>query len=771
MALGELPAVVETNEKGKIILAPERFKNASEMREVCQAIIAADRPRSLERSSVDKVANGNPVYRLEDLRAKKQGWRARTNYRGLEGKLDGLENIFYDLNSEVDPAVRVFLDYGKDPDREDWEEIIAREYTRMLLQQWLPFDYHIPLRNKTMLRHGLGTHVWPIKNKWEPRTPTAGQVLFPEDASIDFHTAGESFLLREFCPAHILYGYIRNEKAADRMGWNVDAVWKTLAEASKSWRGGTGNNITPEELQKSMQAGDYGTSMSRQAGAWLNYFFNIEVDTRKISKYIISETLPSGEYLFKKRNRFDSFADVLCIFPYDIPASGLLNGIRGFGARTREHYELMNRVYNAMADNVLLSMYPQFQQNGTVDPDKMRLMRIGAMTIYPQNITPTMLNLPNLAQGGIPLSQMLAASVNENNQTYLSGTPEPKDRETAVSFQMRAQDSGQVSKATHSLYFRNQTRFHDKVLRTALKAPVNNEPWSQLAREMKRRILSQGVPEAALSNIADIEAMRSVGAGSPSNKIQALSALWTTIYPTTTEPKKIAMERDLTAAFAGYSMVNRYARSLTDQDIPNQDDSLIALENDALGKGGVAVANTFQDQVKHATGHFQSAGQILQAVQQGQMDPEEGLHALQSFGQHLADHLKLLQGNPQRKQEFDQLQKQLEMLGKMTDQLAQHIQQQQDNPPPDPQQVGSDTLQIGLAKVNADSQVKQAKFQSDSALKAQKLAVDTRLKYGQAAANTRIAAVKTAANARISAGKAVADVRTKRLALTNGSKA
>jgi len=423
-----------------------------------------------------------------------------------------------------------------------------------------------------------------------------------------------------------------------------------------------------------------------------------------------------------------------------------------------------------MADNVLISMYPQFTQHGTVDPDKLRLMRIGAMTIYPQNVTPTALTLPNLAQGGIPLSQLLSASINENNQTYLAGTPEPKDRETALSFQMRAQDSGQVSKATHNLYFRNQTRFHQKVLPTALNAPANsNEPWAMIAREMKERILRK-VPAEALKHICDIEAMRSVGAGSPSNKIQALSALWTTIYPTTTEDRKIAMERDLTAAFAGYSMVDRYARNVKDANPPNQDDSMIAVENDALAKGGHAVANTFQDQVKHANGHSQAAWMIIQAVQQGQMDPQEGLTALQAMGQHIADHLKLLEGNSQRGQEYAALEKDLMALGKMTDQLAAHIQQQQDNPPPDPQQVGSDTLQIGLAKVGADSRVKQAKLVSDSQLKRQKLALDTTLKFSQAAAANRINVAKTAVGAHLDTAKTASEIRNKRaLALTNGT--
>lgn len=755
--IGEIPEVLALSDSGKTVLAKDRFKNASEVRELCQSMIKADRPRSEERSIVDRIANGNPTYSLAALKAKKQAWRARTNHRGLEGLLQQTGNTFYDLNVEVDPCVRVFLDYGKGQDREEWQECIAKNYSRMILQQWPSFDFHVPMRDSNMLRHGLGAHVWPIKGKWEPHTPASGQILFPEDSSVDFHNKGESFLLREFVPAHILYGYIKKEKAATSEGWNIKAVWNTLKQSSKTSR----PRESPEEFEKSLRNADYGTSMNRQAGVWLNYLFNIEIDTRKISQYIVPELIDSGtDYLFKKRNRFDSFEDLLVIFPYEIPSTGVLHSIRGLGARSREHFDLLNRIYNAMADNVLLSMYPQFKQTGQTDPDKMRLMRIGAMTIYPQNVEPSILNLPNLAQGGIPLSQILTNSVNENNQTYLQGTPEPRDRETALSFGMRAQDSARVSKATHSLYYRNLTRFHKKILLTAVKPNYSNEPWAVLARDMRDRCIKDGVPAAAFSHIADVEAMRSVGAGSASAKLQALDMLLKTIYPTTTEDRKIAIERDFTSALVGYAQVDRYARNAKDRDIPNNDDSIAALENDAMLTGGEAVMNSAQDHVKHANSHLQKAGEIVMAVKEGQMDPEQALAALQALGQHVAEHLAQLEGNPLRQAEYEQLQKEWLALSKIADQLLQQVEEMRDSEQPDPMAQVSDQLQIGLAKVDADSQVKQAKFQRDAAIKDAKFANDTRLKFGQAAATTRLAAVKTAA-----------EIQHKRLALTNGSKA
>lgn len=747
--IGELPAVVTQSKTGSTVLARDRFKNAGEVREVCQAMIKADKPRSLERAEVDKQANGNPIYSKAQLRAKNQGWRARTNYRGLEGLLQQTGNMFYDLNVEVDPAVRVFLDYGKGQDREDWQECIAKNYTRMVLQQWPSFDHHVPLRDSNMLRHGLGAHVWPVKGKWEPHTPIAGQLLFPEDTSIDFHTRGESFLLREFVPAHILYGYIKNESSARAAGWNPEAVWSVLKNSSKSTQATSDN---PEEFQRAMTNADYGTSMSRGAGAWLNYLFNIEIETRKISQYIVPErgVAESEDYLFKARSRFDDFSDLIVLFPYEVANNGVLQGIRGLGARAREHFDLLNRVLNAMADNTLLSMYPQFSQTSSADPEKLRLMRIGAMTIYPQGVTPQALNLPNLAQGAIPLSQMLKGSIEENNQTYLQNTPEPRDRETAQSFTMRAQDSARVSKATHSLYYRNLTRFHKKMLLTSVKPNASDEPWAKLAQDFRKRCLADGVPEAAFSKIADVEAMRSVGAGSAAARLQALMQLLSTIYPTTTEDRKIAIERDLTATLVGYAQVDRYARNAKDIDTPNNDDTIAALENESMSGGGQAVMNSAQDHVKHGESHLAHAGAIVQAVQQGEMDPAQGLAAIQAIGQHAASHLKQLEGNPLRQAEYKQLMDELLALSRIADQLMQQVEEMEAAAAEQsPEQQVSDQLQIGMAKVQADAQIKGTKLQGDEARKNYKVTSDTRLKFQKAAADTRINAMRVQAQQRL----------------------
>lgn len=735
MAIGELPRSIEpTEDIDGAKLPSERFASAGEVREVCQAMIKADRPRSAERARIDGLVAGNRPYSSAALRGKGQGWRSNVNFLESEGILQAQQTPFFDLVTSVPNVIEVDCDYGKGQDQRDWEESIDRNFTWLMLNRWRKgFNFHVPYQQLNMLKHGLGFHVRPTLNKWIPRTPRPGQVLFPEDCPINFDEDGEYVVLRDFVPAHVLYGYIRNESAAAKLGWKIKTTWKAMRDASK--KRPTQDNL--EAFQSEMRRGDIGTSMTRQSGLMLNYLFVKEFEG-KISLYVIAEDNPQTDYLFSKRNLFSEWP--INIFPYDI-GDGTLHSIRGLGERTKAFFELSNRIKNSMADNVLISMYPQFTQTQGVDPDKLKLMRVGAMSIYPQGVTPQIMNFPPLNNSGIALSRELDSTLSKNNQTYMGGAPEPKDRETAQSFMTRAQDSAQVSNGAHSLYGSVLREFYEQTLRMVCKDSPSESMSGKMAKEFRDRCKKDGVPQEALNRIVEVRECLSTGAGSAAARLQALMMGMQYIYGPTTEDRKINMERDLAAAIFSSSKVDRYARSQKDNDLPDSDASLAVQENNGMAQGGDALMSPKQNHVEHATQHLQKAQEIVQAVQQGQMDSAQGLAAIQKIGQHVAQHLQQLQGNPMRKAEFEALHKEWLALSNIADQLQQQVQESQGAEQPE-QQV-SDDLQIGMAKVQADSQIKQAKLAHDSQLKDQKFQLDSALKVRGAAVNHRLQAFKT----------------------------
>lgn len=771
MSQGEIPATVD--EQGA--LPDDRFKNAGEARETCQKMINADNRRSAYRAAINGLMDGNAPYPRGMLKEKKQSWRSNTNFLELQGYINAPQSAFYDLMFEANPCIDIDLDFGQGAQQATWEESIERNYTWLLFKRFRKsMNFHFPLQQREMLVHGLGVHVWPkaYANCWIPRTPLTGKILFPDQCSLDFDSDGDYFMLRDYVTASQLYGFIRNEGAASRLGWKPDQVWKALAQTSNNSTNNDRRDL--EDIQRQAKAGDIGWSQ-RTPGLWVNYLFYKEFDTGKISLKATAEKIETPDYLFDRRNLFDSWPMVS--FAYDC-GGGTFQSLRGLGARAKDFFELSNRLKNAMADQVLLGGTIPLQQTSAIDPDKMRLMKFGLMSILPMGLSIAQgLKFPDLSNGPLALAQELKSTLRENNQAYDTGTPEPKDRETGQSFLMRTQDSAQMSKSTHGQYGSNLCQFHEKVFPMVIRASKmsGNAPYITMAKEMVARCKRDGVPAEALDHVTEIREVTSTGAGSAAARIQAIMTILQYVYPDTTEDRKINILHDLTAALVTSSKVDRYARSLSDaEDLPDNDDSFAMLENDSLSQGKPALVGTHQNHAKHTISHLKAAGEITMAWQQGQMHPEEAYAGLHSFGEHTAPrppsndgsdpggHLYYLSLNPLRKQEFDQLHTEWLALSKIADQCLHQVQQQQDaQQQPSSEQQQSDQLQIGLAKVQSNAQLKEQKFVHDSQIKEAQFALNNRLKFGQAAANTRIKAVQTAAGIHLN----------KQKQLTNGSRA
>src|SRR6266487_3997413 len=123
MPRGDLPKTISYSDRGTPELPPERFANASEVRETCQLMIRADRTRSFMREKVDALVNGWPTYPKSVTAAKGFGWFPRVNYRESEGLIAAQQTPLFDLVTEVDHCIEIDLDIkaSSSDERDDWE--------------------------------------------------------------------------------------------------------------------------------------------------------------------------------------------------------------------------------------------------------------------------------------------------------------------------------------------------------------------------------------------------------------------------------------------------------------------------------------------------------------------------------------------------------------------------------------------------------------------------------------------------------------------------
>ncbi len=270
----------------------------------------------------------------------------------------------------------------------------------------------------------------------------------------------------------------------------------------------------------------------------------------------------------------------------------------------------------------------------------------------------------------------------------------------------------------------SSARWYRHILLTALKEQSGNSLSARLARNFQDALKRQNVPvDAIRDKIMEVHAVRSVGAGSAAARVNALMMLFQWVYPNAPEWKKIALENDLAAALTTFSQAGRYARSIDDQPLANSDDSLAVAENFILEHGGECLASSEQDNAHHARTHLGRGGEIQQAVEQEQMDPQQGLSALVAILNHSEQHINFLQGNPLKQGDFAELEKAYNLLAQFTTHLQATEQQKAEAAQTQgtPEQRISEDGKIKAAAAQADSARKDWKAQQDEARKTRKL--------------------------------------------------
>ena len=501
MPRGTYPKTISYSDTSSGVEVPdERFSSASEVRGLCQTMIDADYSRGLMRSRVDNLVDGFPTYPKSLTASKGMGWFPRVNYLEADGLIRTMQTPLYDLVTEVDHCINLTLDIPKDKASnwqvQDWENKIEQHFTWLLFKPWRKsFNFHIPLSQREMLVHGIGAHVWP-NDRWIPRTPRSGQILFPESASVDFQEDGEYFMLRDFVNGVNVYNFIRNEKSAKKKGWEPDNVLQGLANADKKNQK-VRSTYNVEEYRRRWKNGDIGYWASSEVGLWLNWLFvkeYDEVDGKQYSLYCVDENFDVNTkkgnqgYYFKKRFTFDEWP--LVIYNYDL-GLGDIHSVRGLGWRMKDYFEVSNRVKNMMVAQVIVNSGPRIlQTQPNIDPDKLKLMRHGWYSIYPYGVQEAVQQFPQLSNTGIALEQHLQQAMERNNQSSSSSVPEPRDRETKYSFMLRSNQRAQVSNGLQSFYESSLQQTFEMLFRRIINTPKGEaqyEKWRRCSRNVASR--------------------------------------------------------------------------------------------------------------------------------------------------------------------------------------------------------------------------------------------------------------------------------------------
>ena len=711
---------------------PERFSSASEIVQLTSQMVGADQKRAVYNSTLERLRSGEPVYPLEKLRQANQSWRARTNYRGLEGLISTENTLDYDLQTQGESLVDIclyFTGFNQPTSQQiqDWELTMEQEWGWLMMSRWSKgFNFHTCKRNDQKNLFGLGVHFWPdTTGNWIPRTPNRGEVLFPDNCPFNFDEEGDYFMTRDFMPSYVLYRKIENEREAHALGWDVPMVWKALTLLDKSQNRNTYGSLGAERLARALSQGDIGYYTTRQSGVWVNSVYCREYETGRVSQYSVAEGLELKDYLYKKRNKYADWP--IEIFPYDI-GNGTIHSVKGLGARTKEFFEQENRLLNAGADQIMISSYPNMKQGiQNMDPDKMKLAKIGGMNWLPFGCEPSLIQFPDMRQGLLAYNDTLKKTmVNNNHGVGGSAEIEQQDRMTSREYADRSQDINHLSTGAVMMQKAHLDSFYNRMVRACAKPSASKQEWAVMAKEWRQRCMDRGVPEEAFKNIAEVKSVLAYGKGSASARTNAYREYFgSPAYMSAPADKQIAAQRGYAASLFGRTGALEYCRSAEDPDVIDNDESFAVQENNALVAGGEALASSNQNALNHLQIHFSKIGQIIQGWQQGQVEDQAAYTAVAAFGPHIKQHLDFLATDPFKKQEYQQFFNQWQELSRLADKLQADIESAAEATPPE-QQV-SEKLQIGMANVQAQAQINQQKAAASAQLKMQQQAHRERL--------------------------------------------
>ena len=744
----------DLDEQGKPVQS--RIEDAEQALEIVIRLLNSNRIRMERAVRVMGMIDGNSTESRAKLRRDGRGNEANINWREAKGHIQNAWTPYYDLSIEVPVCIEADLDFaGPDIDSE-LVSGFATEFHK-LVTRWRGFDRNEQMRDWQMLQHGVGTMIFENEWDWRPVSVLYPNVFVDDETDCDLENS-EIVMVTHERSAGWLWGKINgSEKQAASAGWNVDAVKRAIMSSASSSRT---SMWQWNKWQQAFTNGDIYVSVKLTKKIQVATLFVREMDGT-ISQHLVQYPRPNkAEYLFSQTSVYKDWSECVLTFPYDVGTDGTYHSIKGLGTEIYSYCDLSNRIKNQLANMVLTSIQPMFQAKTGKDAQAFQMMRMGGYNVVPPGLELLQSNLGGALSPALEISRDMQSTLGRNTGTYQQDISEPTVAETAKSVQIRAMDRGKLSKGAHNRFLRSKDKEMSEMWRRATNPKIKPyHPGGKEALEFQAECHEicdrYGVPHTALQEVENVRAYRSFGLGNAALRMEISDALMQ-IYPELDPIGKNKVLRARVASYLGYSSVDSIVPSLTQGDIPTEDDSIATLENNGLNSGDpkAAVITPRQDHGIHLKYHVGSMGEDMQACQQGQQDPQQCLVRLEAKGMHSHQHLQLLQSNPMRKQEFDQYSQQLDELANFQNQLLQHIQEMQQNQPQQPGEQSPELvkvqgmIQLKSQKQAADLQLKQAKFQADHALKQQAQQATFALKARELQTKSALSDATTAADIR-----------------------
>ena len=722
------------DEKGKPV--ETRLKDVKAAIGIFATLLRADEKSAVNRSRIDSMFDGVAPYSQSQLAASGQGLKTNLNFGEAQRLLDISLSAYVDLYTSLEKLVEVKATTGERSEVGPKEDIVAEELTN-LFRRWPEFHSSYLRLCTQFIKHGVGIAYFDSPEDWKFRVGGFADILIPRQSQASENAIDIAVGRRQY-QLHELYHFIKNEKAAKAVGWNVAEVKRVMMENVKtSGRAYTSGNTYSdyEALQAEIKNNDLYTGIQNPTVDVLHYWVR-EIDG-SVSHYISAESSPK-DFLYKKVSRYETPEQAYIFFTYGVGSNGTYHSIRGLGQRVFSHVQTSNRLRCQQIDGAMLASSVMIQPENQRSLDELSFTFYGAYAVMSPNVRIVEKAIPNLGTAVQPALQDLSQQLSLNTDTmspYGPNQTSPYKNQMQVVADMDV--ATRISGSTLNLFYSS---------------------WTRLMREMVRRIVQVKRPDAAIKDffdrcekrgvekefikkldVAQTKAVRSIGNGSHANRLVSLRELQG-ISGQFDDVGRRNLTRDIVSTRVGHDLADRYVPAQED-DRQTVDTKIAYLENQQLQQGQPVPVVSSELHGQHLQLHVPLLQQFIQAINEGQADPQQVLPALQALYQHIAETAQYAAGDPaleavvsNAKQILQYAEEAINNTMKALEKIQREQQQISEEEGGQPE---TSEVDMKLQKAQVDMQITQQKAELEMAIKQKKFDQEQAIRDAEAALRFR----------------------------------
>lgn len=637
-----------------------RIKNSKSAHALYVSAKEADKGNAYNRKLVQEMLD-EPPY--DDAELDSLGHADAVNLNFLEGAavVESALASYNDLTSSVDSLVKVHTTYGEGEERLEWENIIAEEFSRMC-REWPRFEFNVQHLSSKFVLHGVGIAYFDHDIDWRWKTSGLGDFLLPRDTEACEEEVDYAITTRSY-PVHKLYSFIADPAVAKTLGWNVDAVRKSIWNAFKGGYQDSPSITDWEEFQEQIKNNDLFISHAKAARVKVNHYFIREFDGT-ISHYLGDEAGQLEEFLFKRESRFKQASDCFTIFTYGI-GNGFYHGIRGLGFKIFPQVQMSNRLQCRAVEGGMLASSMLIQPQSATDLEALNLIYYGPYAVLPPEMKVVERTVPNFAQSVLPVVSLLSRQVQNNTGSYQPRAVSPESsgtERTKFEVQAQLQQEATLSTSAMNLFYLPLKRLLSASFRRVQNRDYRqDDPGGREVFELRRRCAARDVPMEAIYKVDRIEAVRAIGYGSPGNRLLAMDDI-NQLAPQFDPTGRRNALRDRVAVRVGYETANRYVQKPDDAARPPVDAKIAELENAALQQGQLVSVHPDEMHEVHLGIHMGDMAHTLSLADQGQADPHGILTYFSQAFPHAGKHVQFLSSDSMKQELVGEIEKALDKM-------------------------------------------------------------------------------------------------------------